>query len=219
VRDINVIPRLRAVYHRAVPISVRTALYESLHPECRLERVFYRRAREAIRSYLERAARKHWLEGMVLEIGSGRESFCRDVFVKYSPSMQFLRSELSSGGYGQSHSPDGNAGYDLYCDVTRLGVRDGCLDGIICSEVLEHVPDYPAALCEVARVLRSGGRFLITSPFLYPLHGPVDFWRFTPQALRQLLDPWFEIKDLSLAPFQHGTLTFPVNIGVLAERK
>jgi hypothetical protein len=42
-------------------------------------------------------------------------------------------------------------------------------------------------MCEVARVLRTGGRAFITTPFLLPLHEmPYDYYRYTPSALRHL---------------------------------
>lgn len=50
-------------------------------------------------------------------------------------------------------------------DVTRLRMADGCLDGVISLDVLEHVPDYTAALREFARVLRPGGVLVLTIPF------------------------------------------------------
>jgi len=51
-------------------------------------------------------------------------------------------------------------------DVTELSFDDQALDIIISCDVLEHVPDYGKALNEFARVLSSGGRLLLTVPFM-----------------------------------------------------
>ncbi|WP_168191474.1 class I SAM-dependent methyltransferase [Thermomonas aquatica] len=50
-------------------------------------------------------------------------------------------------------------------DVTRLDMADDSLHAVACFDVLEHVPDYRAALREFARVLRAGGHLLATFPF------------------------------------------------------
>ncbi|TVS14139.1 MAG: class I SAM-dependent methyltransferase [Wenzhouxiangella sp.] len=51
-------------------------------------------------------------------------------------------------------------------DVTALTFSDESLDVIVSCDVLEHVPDYRAALAEFARVLVRGGRLLLTVPFM-----------------------------------------------------
>jgi len=51
-------------------------------------------------------------------------------------------------------------------DVTALSFDDRALDVIISCDVLEHVPDYRQALEEFARVLKPGGRLLLTVPFM-----------------------------------------------------
>ena len=55
-------------------------------------------------------------------------------------------------------------------ELHRLGadgaipLEDGSVDLVWCSEVLEHVPDTAGLLSEARRVLRTGGRLLVTTP-------------------------------------------------------
>lgn len=53
-------------------------------------------------------------------------------------------------------------------DGQRLPFADDSFDKIICSEVLEHIPDYPAVLREIRRVLRTGGTFATSVPRFFP---------------------------------------------------
>jgi SAM-dependent methyltransferase len=49
-------------------------------------------------------------------------------------------------------------------DVSEVGLPDAAFDRIICTEVLEHAVNPPAILSEIARLLRPGGRVVITFP-------------------------------------------------------
>lgn len=53
-----------------------------------------------------------------------------------------------------------------HADVTRLSMASASVAAIGCFDVLEHVPDYRAALREFARVLAPGGSLLLSVPFL-----------------------------------------------------
>jgi len=53
---------------------------------------------------------------------------------------------------------------DLRLDVTALALPDGAFDAVICSHVLEHVPDDAAAMRELRRVAAPGGFTLVTVP-------------------------------------------------------
>jgi SAM-dependent methyltransferase len=51
-------------------------------------------------------------------------------------------------------------------DLMRLSYPDASFDLVLTSETLEHIPDLTLALAEVRRVLRPGGRHLLTVPWL-----------------------------------------------------
>lgn len=53
-------------------------------------------------------------------------------------------------------------------DACRLPFRDATFDVVITSEVLEHIQDDVAALAEMVRVLKPGGRFAVTVPAWLP---------------------------------------------------
>ena len=73
-------------------------------------------------------------------------------------------------------------------DVHALPFREGAFDAVKATEILEHVADVGEALAECRRVLRSGGRLVITAPFLERLHGdPDDYARYTELMWERLL--------------------------------
>ena len=77
---------------------------------------------------------------------------------------------------------------DVQGDAARLPLADGRFDVVICAELLEHVPDVMAVLREAHRVLKPGGRLLLSAPFLHQIHGdPQDFARYTDTFWRQAL--------------------------------
>ena len=49
-------------------------------------------------------------------------------------------------------------------DVQQGLPQPGTFDAVVCTEVLEHVPDYRTAMVEIVRALRPGGRACIAVP-------------------------------------------------------
>ena len=87
---------------------------------------------------------------------------------------------------------------DYLCDAAALPCATGSFDGVLCCEVLEHVPDPKAILTEIYRVLKPGGKALIAVPFMYHIHAdPWDYGRYTEHYWRVVgRDVGFEISDL-----------------------
>lgn len=53
-------------------------------------------------------------------------------------------------------------------NALELPFADNTFDKVICSEVLEHIPDYKSALVEITRVLKPGGWFCASVPRYWP---------------------------------------------------
>jgi SAM-dependent methyltransferase len=69
-----------------------------------------------------------------------------------------------------------------------LPVPDEAYEAVLCTQVLEHVPNPDAVIAELYRVLRPGGRLYLTVPLAWELHEmPFDFYRYTPHGLARIL--------------------------------
>ncbi|MEM9054704.1 MAG: class I SAM-dependent methyltransferase [Pseudomonadota bacterium] len=79
-------------------------------------------------------------------------------------------------------------------DATALRFADNTFDAVICSEVLEHLPDYDAALVEIRRVLKPDGKLCISVPHAWPericwkLAPPPDGYPFQPGGHIRIFD-------------------------------
>lgn len=49
-------------------------------------------------------------------------------------------------------------------DITKLPFPDASFDCVICSEVMEHIPDHENALRELDRILKPGGTLVVSVP-------------------------------------------------------
>ncbi len=97
---------------------------------------------------------------------------------------------------------------DLVADICNMPLQDNSVDGIVCEYVLEHVADTPRLFTEVCRVLKPGGTFILTAPFIYPYHSsPNDYFRWTKEGLAYALtENNFDIKDCGVHGGPMGAL-------------
>lgn len=65
---------------------------------------------------------------------------------------------------------------------------DASFDAVLSTQVLEHIPDPDAYLCECHRILRAGGQLILTTHGMFEEHGcPRDFTRWTSRGLNDLV--------------------------------
>jgi SAM-dependent methyltransferase len=77
--------------------------------------------------------------------------------LKREPSVSYVATDLDARRY--RHIPE-----LIAADLTNLPFEDGDFDAVICSHVLEHVPDDRRAMSEMRRVLAPGGVALLMVP-------------------------------------------------------
>jgi SAM-dependent methyltransferase len=78
---------------------------------------------------------------------------------------------------------------DVFYDGHTLPFPDAHFDSVFSSEVFEHVFNLPEILPELNRVMKPGGKILISCPFSFGEHeAPADFARYTSFAVRHLFE-------------------------------
>jgi SAM-dependent methyltransferase len=80
----------------------------------------------------------------------------------------------------------------------KLPFEDHYFESILCTQVLEHVEDPYHLLREAHRVLKPGGKMILTCPFIWELHErPHDYLRFSEYWLtKNLQETGFTIEVL-----------------------
>ena len=97
--------------------------------------------------------------------------------------------------------PVENPRAELRGAVEALPVDDASFDVVLCSQVLEHADDPARAVRELFRVLRPGGRLLLSThgTFVYHL-SPADYWRWTHAGLEKVLRDNGEWASVTVTP-------------------
>lgn len=130
----------------------------------------------------------------VLDVGAGSAPY-RALFAqcdyKTQDFSQLKADQLRHGGY---------AAIDIVSPAHAVPVADASFDVLLCTEVLEHVPEPIAVIREFGRILRPGGRLILTAPLGSGIHQePYHFYGgYTPFWYEKFLtENGFESVDVA----------------------
>jgi len=151
------------------------------------------------------------LQGKVLDVGAGTGHGARylnkDKTVYYPIDLPTARD---SSDETISMKPEK---IKVCCSCYELPFSNESMEGMMFISVLEHLENPPLALREAHRVMASGGEILISTPFLFPLHGfPMDFRRWTLEGLKlEVKNAGFECLEGETLGNAFASLAFNLN--------
>jgi SAM-dependent methyltransferase len=142
-------------------------------------RLFDYRLRRDIRDAL--VAQLPRFIGTLLDVGCGDMPYKPLLTRAPSGVTRYIGLDIEGGMHGSKP--------DLFFNGVTIPLRDAEVNCAIATEVLEHCAEPEMLLREIARVLKPSGVFFFTVPFFWPVHeAPHDYHRFTPFALRRILE-------------------------------
>ena len=140
-------------------------------------------------------------EGLtILDAGAGESQF-----KKFCGHLKYIAQDFGeyqgAGEIGLQTGTWDNSKLDIISDILSIPLPDHSVDAIMCTEVLEHIPDPLGAIREFSRLVKPGGYLLITAPFaslthFAPYHFASGLSRFFYE--KHLPDNDFKITDLQL---------------------
>lgn len=114
---------------------------------------------------------------LVLDAGAGQGQY-KDYF----SHTRYIGADLAVGDSSWDYS-----NLDVFCDLIRLPFPTNTFDAVVCTQVLEHLPEPKIFLAEISRVLKPNGRLFLTAPQSWHQHQkPYDFYRYTSFGLKYL---------------------------------
>jgi SAM-dependent methyltransferase len=118
------------------------------------------------------------LKGRLLDVGCGTEPY-RELFTVSA----YIGLDIDSPVSRQRNIAD------YFYDGEKFPFENASFDSVLCNEVLEHVFNPDEFIREIARILKPGGKILLTVPFVWDEHEqPFDYARYSSFGLRALLE-------------------------------
>lgn len=138
--------------------------------------------RPSIRAFVEACIGSMSLHEPIFEFGAyrtaGQEQLAdlRPLF----PGREYVGTDMRPG-----------LGVDRVLDLHALDLPDSSVGTALVLDTFEHVRYPTRAAAELARVLAPEGVAIVSTVMDYPIHAaPSDYWRFTPDGLAAVLEPF-----------------------------
>jgi SAM-dependent methyltransferase len=128
------------------------------------------------------------LSGKLLDFGCGRKPYEQLFSVE-----RYIGIDMEQTGHEHTLSK-----VDVFYDGKTIPFANEYFDSVFCSEVFEHVFNLHEVIKEIKRVLKPGGKILVTVPLCWNEHeAPYDFGRYTSYGIRHILETnGFEVIEL-----------------------
>ena len=136
----------------------------------------------------------------ILDVGCGRGHDLLRISEKYQErtlklyGIEVVREDALVAARRAVEHPGNPSISVLMSEAEKLPFREEQFDAVICSEVIEHLPNPDMALREIARVTKPGGTLAITTPNMgNKLH---KLRKFLPTSLRSKANEWREMQKV-----------------------
>lgn len=121
-----------------------------------------------------------FLPGTLLDFGCGSKPYKH----YFKNAVEYVGLDIEKSGH--SHKDET---IDVYYDGKTIPFEKNHFDSIFASEVFEHIFNLEEILPEINRVLKTGGKLLISCPFAWPEHEiPYDFARYSSFGIRAIME-------------------------------
>ncbi|MFH1307818.1 MAG: class I SAM-dependent methyltransferase [archaeon] len=129
--------------------------------------------RYAVEKFVVQASKKTKKDSKILDAGAGLSPY----------KCFFNHTKYEAADFNNNF---GNL--DFICSLDKIPKKEGYYDAVICTEVLEHVPNPQEVVNEFYRVLKVGGKLFLTVPQGRAIHQePHNYFYFTKYGLNLIL--------------------------------
>lgn len=136
------------------------------------------------------------IKGDVLDFGCGSKPY----ETLFTCVNSYIGVDVEVSGHDHKNSK-----VDFYYDGKTLPFPDNHFDAVVAFEVFEHIFSIDDVMVEIRRVLKPGGRLLVTIPFaMYEHEMPFDFARYTSSGIKYI----YEKNKFSVLEIRKSTTFF-----------
>ncbi len=131
----------------------------------------------SILNFVKRVSQKMPIGMRILDAGAGELRY-----KKYFSHCDYVSQDLCIGEKEWYFNE-----IDIKSDICNIPVKNESFDYILCTQVLEHLEFPERAFKEFYRILKKGGKLILTAPLGFGEHQiPYDFFRYTKYGLKSL---------------------------------
>jgi len=137
--------------------------------------------RYGVNRFMKRVVSKISDNALVLDAGAGSKPYAH-----FFANMRYHSCD-HPGASEEIYGDKNNSAHEYFCDLLNIPVKNNQYDAVVCTQVLEHVPDPGRVLKELSRIIKPGGKVFLTVPQCFGVHmAPYNYFNFLEHGLRLL---------------------------------